>query len=68
MKKLYICDRMRCAKCSYPVCKHTTDPKHAAIKAPDDQRTFENWNSKYLVEVDYPENGGECFAGKNIPQ
>lgn len=26
---LYLCDREKCEDCSYPVCKHTTDIKHA---------------------------------------
>lgn len=29
-KALYICDRKQCENCSFPVCRHTTDIKHAA--------------------------------------
>ena len=28
-KIFYICDRKKCKKCSYPVCKHTDDIEHA---------------------------------------
>jgi hypothetical protein len=26
---IYLCDRKKCEKCSFPLCKHTTDIKHA---------------------------------------
>ena len=26
---LYLCDKRACEKCSYPICKHTTDITHA---------------------------------------
>lgn len=28
-KILYLCDRKACPRCSYPMCKHTTDVYHA---------------------------------------
>lgn len=28
-KILYLCDRRKCKMCSYPECKHTSDPLHA---------------------------------------
>ena len=30
VKVLYLCDLKQCDKCSFPMCKHTTDIKHAA--------------------------------------
>lgn len=27
---LYLCDCKQCENCSFPMCKHTTDIKHAA--------------------------------------
>ena len=29
-KALYICDCKQCENCSFPVCRHTTNIKHAA--------------------------------------
>lgn len=29
MKVAYLCDRERCSKCSYPICKYTFDIRHA---------------------------------------
>ena len=26
---LYLCDRKACANCSWPECKHTSNPRHA---------------------------------------
>lgn len=28
-KILYLCDRRKCKLCTYPECKHTSDPLHA---------------------------------------
>lgn len=28
-KTLYVCDRRRCERCSYPICSHTPDIAHA---------------------------------------
>lgn len=28
-QRVYLCDRKKCAGCSYPTCKHTTDINHA---------------------------------------
>lgn len=28
-KILYLCDREKCADCSYPICRHTEDINHA---------------------------------------
>ena len=29
IKILYLCDRRKCKSCTYPICKHTSDPLHA---------------------------------------
>lgn len=26
---MFLCDRRKCTICTYPICRHTTDPKHA---------------------------------------
>lgn len=34
----FLCDRKKCEKCSYPICKHTEDINHAIDK---ESRIFE---------------------------
>lgn len=39
-KTAFLCDRKTCGKCSYPVCRHTTDPSHALNFSSKDGRTY----------------------------
>lgn len=42
---LYLCDREACKNCSYPMCKHTTDIRHA--------KNFEHSEFGYFKEVEH---------------
>lgn len=42
LKIFFICNRKRCKNCSYPECKHTTDPEFAKHK--ERVLTPENFN------------------------
>lgn len=41
----YICDKQQCTNCTYPECRHTTDPKHAL-----------NYKDKYIWQPDLKTN------------
>jgi hypothetical protein len=54
---LYICDRRRCEKCSYPDCQFTTDIRHAANFTADKVgNMWENPNGEDTMG----EDGGLC--------
>ena len=41
----FLCDRKQCEKCSYPMCKHTFDIRHA--------KNFENKGGEVYAEAEH---------------
>lgn len=48
-KMFYLCDRLQCERCSYPMCQHTSDIKHAKYK--NVKRQFEAYIDGSLWEI-----------------
>ena len=66
MEALYFCNRTRCGdRCSYPVCKHTTDEKYALN--PPEKRFFDLRlppnGRPYILEI---ERGKQNGNGENL--
>lgn len=59
---LYICDRKKCDKCSYPQCRHTFDISHAASFVKDGLGNYSELDPLLTKRLKKKKNkGGEKY-------